>query len=221
MSSLKNRTEEFKGKITVALEKIGALTRIQRLLICIVTFAILGGAYYYFALMPRQEEYTRVQKTYKAQMDMLSTYKKRAEEITIYEQKMAETLDLFNEAMKALPDKREIPSLLTGISRAGSNAGLSFHLFQPDNEINKEFYSEIPVSIKVEGKYHQVTDFFFQVLQLNRIVNIHDVDVKSKQDGQMLEMSCKAVTYMFLEKQALQEKDKQKDQNQKLQIKKT
>lgn len=138
---------------------------------------------------------------------MLATYKKRADEIIIYEKKMAETLESFNEAMKALPDKKEIPSLLTGISRAGSNAGLAFHLFQPESEVNKEFYSEIPVSIKVEGRYHQIADFFFQVLQLNRIVTLNDVAVKSKPDGQTLEMSCKAVTYMFLEKQALQEKD--------------
>jgi type IV pilus assembly protein PilO len=217
MNSLKNKTEAFKGKLAVALEKVGILTRIQRLLICLATFSILGGGYYYFVLMPLQEEYTRVQKIYKTQTDTLATYKKRAEEIHIYEKKMAETLEAFNEAMKALPDKKEIPSLLTGVSKAGSNAGLAFHLFQPEKEINKEFYSEIPVSIKVEGKYHQIADFFFQVLHLNRIVTINDVDVKSKPDGQSLEMSCKAVTYMFVEKQA----PPPKDQNQKGQIKKT
>lgn len=217
MSSLKNKTEAFKGKVAVVLEKVGMLTRIQRLLICAASFTILGGVYYYFVLMSLQDEYTKAQTSYKSRMDTLVTYKKRAEEIQVYEKKMAETLESFNEAMKALPDKKEIPSLLTGVSRAGSNAGLAFHLFQPENEINKEFYSEIPVSIKVEGKYHQIADFFFQVLHLNRIVTINDVDVKTKPDGQSLEMSCKAVTYMFVEKQASPEKD----QKQKGQIKKT
>ncbi|OFZ65927.1 MAG: protein PilO [Bdellovibrionales bacterium RIFOXYB2_FULL_36_6] len=218
MSSLKNKINEFREKLTVVLEKVGLLTKVQRLLICMVTFAVIGGAYYYFILMPRQDEYTKVQKIYKTQVDMLATYKKRAEEISIYEKKMAETQASFNEAMKALPDKKEIPSLLTGVSMAGSNAGLSFLLFQPEKEINKEFYSEIPVSIKVAGRYHQIADFFFQVLQLNRIVNINDVDVKSKQGGESLEMSCKAVTYMFLEKQAL---PAEKGQKPKQQIKKT
>lgn len=215
MSSLKNNIEEFKGKVTIALEKVGMLSRVQRLLICTVTFSIIGGAYYYFILMPRQDEYEKIQKTYNTQKETLVTYKKRAEEINEYEKRMSETLESFNEAMKALPDKREIPSLLTEVSGAGSNAGLSFHLFKPENEISKQFYNEIPVSIKVEGKYHQVADFFFQVLHLNRIVTIQDLDVRSKQDGQSLEMSCKAVTYMFVEKQALQEKDKKKDQKQK------
>ena len=88
MSSLKNKINEFREKLTVVLEKVGLLTKVQRLLICMVTFAVIGGAYYYFILMPRQDEYTKVQKIYKTQVDMLATYKKRAEEISIYEKKM-------------------------------------------------------------------------------------------------------------------------------------
>ena len=123
---------------------------------------------------------------------------------------MAEKTAEFNEAMKALPDKRELPSLLTGISKAGSDAGLDFILFKPDKEVNKEFYKVIPVSIKVEGRYHQVTDFFFQIIRLNRIVNINNVNVKRKSKGGNLEMSCKAVTYMFVEKKEPKDKNKRK-----------
>ncbi len=202
----------LKVKTGAFLEKIGTLPRRYRLLICVAIFAVIGGGYYYFIFMPRYTLYEQVQNTYKSQVDLLATYKQRAAEIVKYEKKMAETMGLFNEAMKALPDKREIPSLLTAISAAGSKSGLAFHLFQPENEENKSFYYEIPVSIKVEGKYHQIADFFFQVLQLNRIVNINNVDVKSKQDGQKLEMSCRAVTYMFVESQAELNQDPKKGQ---------
>lgn len=210
MGNLKNKLEAFKGQAVIILEKIGLLSRAQRILICFVTFMIIGGAYYYFFLMPRQDEYEKLKKNYNTQKEMLLSVKKKAEEINIYEKKMAETLELFNEAMKALPDKKEIPSLLTGVSKAGSNAGLSFNLFEPENEISQQFYSEIPVSIKVEGSYHQITDFFFQVLRLNRIVSIKDVEIKSKTNGTSLDMSCKAVTYMFVEKQALPDNDQGK-----------
>jgi len=77
--------------------------------------------------------------------------------------------------MKALPDKKEIPSLLTSISEAGKEAGLEFLLFQPISEINKDFYAEIPVSIKVAGNYHNVGLFFDNVSRLFRIVNIKDI----------------------------------------------
>ncbi|WP_299978570.1 type 4a pilus biogenesis protein PilO [Desulfobacula sp.] len=210
MNRGKNKINETKKKLRAFSEKVGALTKVQRLLICVVTFAVIGGAYYYFVFMPKHEELENVKKNYESQLNVLSTYKRRAAEIVKYEKLMAEAQEEFNLAMKALPDKRELPSLLTGISKAGSDAGLEFHLFQPANEVSKEFYKEIPVSIKVEGRYHQLTDFFFQIIGLNRIVNINNVDVKSKKDGKILEMNCKAVTYMFVEKKEPVDKNKRK-----------
>lgn len=201
MSNEKNKINELKEKAGIVFEKVGALTRLQRLLICLVTFAIIGGAYYYFVFMPKHEELKNLEKIYNTQLNKLENYKKRAAEILKYEKLMAATQEEFNLAMRALPDKREIPSLLTGISKAGSDAGLSFLLFQPEKEISREFYKEIPVSIKVEGRYHQITNFFFQITRLNRIVNINDVSVKGNKNGTILEMTCKAVTYMFVEKQ--------------------
>jgi len=209
MSKEKNKISEFKEKLSSGFEKIGALTKVQRLLICLITFAVIGGGYYYFVFMPKHDELKKVQKKYQAQVKKLSIYKKRAAEIIKYEKLMAQAQEEFNLAMQALPDKRELPSLLTGISKAGSDAGLAFLLFQPTNEVNKEFYKEIPVSIKVEGRYHQITDFLFQITKLNRIVNINNVNLKSKK-GKKLEMSCKAVTYMFIEKKKPDDKNKRK-----------
>ncbi len=203
MSEENTRVKKIKEKLGVFFEKVGALTRVQRLLICVVTFLIIGGAYYYFVFMPQHEELKKVKATYQTQLKKLQTFKSRAAAIVKFEKMMAETQEEFNIAMKALPDKRELPSLLTGISRAGSRAGLSFHLFQPNQELNKEFYKEIPVSIKVEGRYHQITDFFYQIIQLNRIVNINQVSVKGKSNSNLLEMTCKAVTYMFIEKEEI------------------
>ena len=215
MSSETSKTGGLKEKLNFVFEKVGALTRLQRLIICFVTFAAIGGSYYYFVFMPRQDELKKVKLQYEKQVKTLSVYKKRASEILKYEKLMAATQEDFNQAMKALPDKRELPALLTGISNAGSNAGLDFVLFQPDKEKNKEFYKEIPVSIKVEGQYHQITDFFYQIKGLNRIVNIDNVDVKGKKGGKLLEMSCKAVTYMFVEKKEPVDKNKRKRKKKK------
>ncbi len=210
MSDKKNKIKEITEKFGVFLEKVGNLTKVQRLLICVLTFALIGGAYYYFIFMPKHDELKKVQSQYQSRVKTLATYKRRAAEINKYEKLMAQTQEKFNIAMQALPDKRELPSLLTGISNAGSNAGLAFHLFKPDNEINKEFYKEIPVSIKVVGRYHQITDFFYQIVKLNRIVNINDVFIKNQKGSKELEMSCKAVTYMFVEKKEIPQTSKQK-----------
>ncbi len=200
MGEENNKLSELKEKLNVLFDKIGALTKIQRLLICVVTFAIIGGAYYYFVFMPKNDELKKLNKQYQAQVEKLNRYKRGAAQLLKYEKLMSQKQEEFNQAMGALPDKRELPSLLTSISRAGSKAGLVFHLFKPDKEIPKAFYQEIPVSIKVEGSYHQITDFFYQITRLNRIVNINQVDVRSKNDTGAIEMTCKAVTYMFVEK---------------------
>jgi len=210
MSMEKTKIDQIKGKLAVFSKKVGTLTKAQRLLICLVTFAAIGGAYYYFMFMPKHEELRNAQQNYESQLNVLSTYKARAAVIGKYKKLMAEAQEEFNRAMEVLPDKRELPSLLTGISKAGSDAGLEFYLFQPGNEINREFYKEIPISIKVEGRYHQLTDFFFQIIGLNRIVNINNVDVKSKKSGGILGMSCQAVTYMFVEKKESVGKNKRK-----------
>ena len=210
MSKLNKEIDELKGKINLVLEKVGTLTKVQRLIICLLTFAVIGGTYYYFIFMPKNEELEKLEKNLTVQMNKLANYKKRAAKILFYEKKMAATMVEFNQAMKALPEKKEIPSLLTAISKVGSNSGLDFLLFQPEKEVNKEFYKEIPVSIKISGAYHQVTNFLFQITKLNRIVNINNVDIKGKKGGSKLEMSCKAVTYMFIEKKEPEKKNKRK-----------
>ena len=215
MSDKKDIFAPIKEKLNPLFEKIGLLTKVQRLLICLGTFAIIGGSYYYFIFMPKHEELKIVENNYNSQKIKLANFIKEAAALLVYEKKMAATQAEFNQAMKALPDKRELPSLLTGISRSGSDAGLAFHLFKPDNESNKTFYKEIPVSIKVEGRYHQITDFFYQIIRLNRIVNINNVEVKSIKGGQILEMTCKAVTYMFIEQKEVQQDKSKRNRNKK------
>lgn len=201
MGKENKKIAEFKEKLSLFYDKVGALTKLQRLLICLASFGLIGGAYYYFIFNPKQTTLKQVRQTYNTQLKQLTTYKKKAALLGKYERLMAEAQAEFNLAMKALPDKRELPSLLTGISRAGGDAGLIFHLFKPGKEVKKEYYKELPVSIKVEGRYHQLTDFFHQIMRLNRIVNINNVVVKSKGSGKSLSMSCQAVTYTFVEKQ--------------------
>jgi type IV pilus assembly protein PilO len=105
----------------------------------------------------------------------------------------------FKRAMTALPEKEEIPSLLTSISRSGQDVGLEFLLFEPKLEVRKDFYAEIPVSIEVNGGYHDLAIFFDKVARLNRIVNIKNISMERKKDNQELSTKCTAVTYKFVE----------------------
>jgi type IV pilus assembly protein PilO len=125
--------------------------------------------------------------------------KKNAADLEEFQKRMEEAELQFKAAMRALPEKEEIPSLLTSISRSGQDVGLEFLLFEPKGEVRKEFYAEIPVAMNVVGGYHNLAIFFDKVARLSRIVNIKNISMARLKDGQELNTTCTAVTYKFVE----------------------
>ncbi len=188
--------------------KVGALPPMHRILICVLTFVGVMGVFYYFFYMPRHETLKRLGVEHVQLKGQLDVYKSKAALLGKFKKKMIEAQIRFDSAMAALPDKKEIPNLLTDISNSGKDAGLEFILFQPRAEVKTEYYAEIPLDIKVQGGYHQVGEFFDKVSRLHRIVNIKDINMMpGKQEGDLL-TSCTAVTYMFVEKKESKGKKK-------------
>ncbi|MFH0727580.1 MAG: type 4a pilus biogenesis protein PilO [Pseudomonadota bacterium] len=180
-------------------EKIGMLTRLQRILICGVSFLVLVGSFVYFSYLPKMEKVQELEKERSSLESQLATAQVKARQLAQYRERKQQAEADFMVAKKLLPEKKEIPSLLTGISQSGQDAGLEFLTFQPQNEIVKDFYAEIPVSIKVTGGYHNVAVFFDNVSRLYRIVNMKDLEMKAEQKANMLTTTCTAVTYRFVE----------------------
>ena len=209
--------DKFSKKMSAIFERVGKLSRLQRLLICFVVFVLIGGGYYYFIFMPEHKKLQQVTKTFETQSKKLQMVKRQASDLKEWETKMQAVEHEFYLATRALPDKKELPSLLREVSVAGSNAGLTFMLFQPNPAVNKEFYKEIPLSLKVEGNFLQIADFFYQVSRLNRIVNIKDISMRRNKTAQgIIEMGCNAVTYMFVEDAGEEpESDKKKKKGKK------
>ena len=181
-------------------EKAGNISKLHRILICVATFIVITGSFVYFLYLPKFEKLNQLKSEHKNLENKLVSTKKKAAQLNKYREKMKIAEAQYKIAMKALPDKKEIPSLLTSISESGKEAGLEFLLFQPISEINKDFYAEIPVSIKVAGNYHNVGLFFDNVSRLYRIVNIKNIVIATTRDGKGLNTSCTAVTYRFVDK---------------------
>jgi type IV pilus assembly protein PilO len=135
----------------------------------------------------------------------LARLKNVEKNLRAFKKKYRDTELKFKQALKLLPDKHEIPALLSSISNLGAQSGLEFLLFQPQKEVNRNFYAEIPLKIEVTGPYHNVATFFDKVSRLSRIVNIGDVKMteakaaKTKSDTVILKTSCTATTYKFIE----------------------
>ena len=200
----KKSGDKIREKTDVLFSRIGALTKIQRLLICAGTILLIGVGFYFLVFAPRLEELKSAESELDRQEETLAIYKAKAKSLPKVERQMAAAQERYNIAMTALPDKKELPSLLDEISKAGKSAGLEVLLFQPEVVVSKAFYKEIPLSMIFKGSYHQIAEFFFRVAGLNRIVNIPNMSIAQARAGkgettQSIEMKCSAVTYMFAE----------------------
>jgi type IV pilus assembly protein PilO len=179
--------------------KIEMLSKIQRILIFASVFVLIIVAFIFLLYKPKLANIAKLKKELGALEEKLIVAKKNAANLKKFQAMMQEAEVQFKKAMKALPEKEEIPSLLTSISRSGQDVGLEFLLFQPQKELRKEFYAEIPVSMKVVGGYHDLAIFFDKVARLSRIVNIKNISMGRIKDSPQLNTSCTAVTYKFVE----------------------
>jgi type IV pilus assembly protein PilO len=191
------------SKLAPALQQIEQLSKPQRIGIYVGTLVLILGLSIWLLFWQKKQVIDGLNVELAKVQDELVQAKKNAEELTEWRTKMKKKEVQYKTVMKALPEKEEIPTLLSGISEAGKDAGLEFVLFEPKNEKRKEFYAEIPVDINVTGNYHQVATFFDKVANLPRIVNIRNIKmVPTKGNlggGKALKTTCQAVTYKFIE----------------------
>src|SRR6185312_14490165 len=101
---------------------------------------------------------------------------------------------------KQLPGKAEMDALLSDINQAGLGRGLQFELFRPGQVVVKDYYAELPISIKVSGRYHDIGSFAGDVANLSRIVTLHNIAIVSASNSAgQLSMEATARTYRYLD----------------------
>lgn len=165
----------------------------QIILVAIVFVGILVGAYYYDTSGQREA----LAKEESKELDLknvFETKQKKAANLDALKAQMKEMKQSFGDMLRQLPDETEVAGLIVDISQTGLAAGLEFDLFQPQKERQAEFYSELPVNIKVRGDYHQLGEFVSGIAALPRIVTTHDIRI-DKGEKNILSMSAVAKTY--------------------------
>lgn len=106
---------------------------------------------------------------------------------------------------KQLPGKAEMDALLSDINTAGLGRGLQFELFRPGQVVVKDYYAELPIAIKVSGRYHDIGAFAADVANLSRIVTLHNLNIVSGKDSNAaLSMEATARTYRYLDPSEVQ-----------------
>jgi len=108
---------------------------------------------------------------------------------------------------KQLPGKAEMDALLSDINQAGLGRGLQFELFKPGQVVVKDYYAELPIAIKVSGRYHDMGAFAGDIANLSRIVTLHNLNLttSTRDASGALSMEATARTYRYLDANEVEE----------------
>lgn len=191
--------------------------------ICALIAAAIIGLGIQFFIKPEREILATAQaEEAKLKQDFEAKQKKVAN-LDAYKEQLATMEQEFGGMLRQLPSKAEIANLLNDVSQTRVATGLEEELFQPQPEVPKEFYAEVPISLSVVGLYHELADFASGVSALPRIVTLHEIVVtpkdakpaaarnapiirpKSDIEENDLRMTLTAKTYRYLDDEELAE----------------
>jgi len=149
---------------------------VKALVIAFVCVVIGGGAIYLDTL-PQIDELELIEKKEPELKLLFETKQKKAANLQDYKDQLKLIEASLEEMIRQMPTEEEVASLLVDISQTGLASGLEFKLFKPAAPIVKDFYSELPISIQVRGKYEELGLFVSGLASLPRIVTVHDVNI--------------------------------------------
>lgn len=147
-------------------------------------------------LVAGAEQEVKLKDEYKAK-------KQLAINLDLHRQQLREIDSSFGALLKQLPNKSQMDALLVDINQAGLGRGLQFDLFRPaPRETMKDFYAELPVTVRVTGSYHDMGQFASDIAQLSRIVTLNDITISpAGKDSGMLAMDTTAKTFRYLDEE--------------------
>jgi type IV pilus assembly protein PilO len=183
------------------LDRLARLPRTQRLLAFGVVFVLFAVVWWFLLYSPARGDIAELEQTNNGLLEQRRQVEKRAFDRTRFEAELQQLIAELQQALQELPNEREIPDLLKGISNLGKQVGLEVRSFQPLPERTREYVAEVPVALEVEGSFHEVAMFFDRLSKMNRIVYVQDVKMTTPEDtgGKVvLSVTGTAVTFRFL-----------------------
>jgi len=179
--------------------------------VCVlIVCAICGAGGYYLDIQGQFAKLAKVEKKEQALRKVFEEKQAKAANLEPYKLQLEEMQVSFGTMLRQLPNKTEVAELLVDVSQTGLASGLEFELFQPEAEVRKEFYAELPIKLKVKGRYHEFGDFISGLAALPRIVTIHNITIglgkavkkgASSSGPRTLILEATAKTYRYLDEE--------------------
>ena len=189
---------------------VGAWPLVPRVTVLFGVFAVILLAGWWFVCSEQMDTLALREQDELKLRDEFVSKKKQSVNLDLYVQQLNEIDRSFGALLKQLPNKSEVESLLVEINQSGMGRGLQFELFKPGQEISKDFYAELPISVKLTGNYHDFGAFAGDIGRLSRIVTLNNISVTANpqaKDGGLV-MDAVTKTFRYLDEEELAAKRK-------------
>jgi type IV pilus assembly protein PilO len=183
-----------------ALDRIGVAGKI----IISLVFVVLVAAVYFVVFFGELQTEADAAKSQEASLnDQLS---KAEDAKAAYQKDLDEKTrkqGLAREQKKVLPDDAEMPAFLAAIQTTASASGVSLTSYTPQDEEPEQYYAKVPMALTLSGRFHQIARFFYQVGQLDRVINVEDINMEVKKDTEqadevIVKVKCLATAFRAL-----------------------
>lgn len=210
--------------MALSMDSILKLPKPKKVLILIGILCAIAGLYFYLFLNPRQEEVTALRAKLNQSLNELRNYQLVTRDLPKFKEEEKKLNQELAEALKQLPNEKEITEILKNITSLGKESNLEFTLFKPKTEEPQQFYAKVPIELIALGSYHNIGLFFDRVGKLPRIINVVDfnmtrvksVNPKGKGETEnLLKTSCLVNTYRFIETKTEEKKSEKKVEREK------
>ena len=207
MASSRDLLSDFRG---LTLDNVGTWPMVPRvaLWLFVIAACAVGG---WFGLWSGQKE--QLEQLQAEEVKLKEEYRSKLQQAINLDElrKQREQVSQFVLTLeKQLPSKSEMDALLSDINQAGVGRGLDFELFRPGQTNIREYYAELPIAVKVAGKYHDLGAFASDIANLPRIVTLNNLNLTTGRAGNLtLDATAKTYRYLDPEELAAQRKAKQ------------
>ena len=194
---------EVSSELQAKIDQIAKLPKPARVGISVGLAVAIGAFYFISVYQDKSVELGALRGQELELQRKLSEVRSVAANIDAFEIEITDLRMQLKTALRQLPNKQELEVLLTDISNLGKKAGIEMKSFKRNNESNNGFYAEVPVSLALEGEYHDVAKFFELISKLPRIVNMGGITIgvaRESQDATVLKVTGTATTFRFVGK---------------------
>ncbi|NMH60045.1 type 4a pilus biogenesis protein PilO [Alteromonas ponticola] len=172
-------------------EQIAIWPKEVKIVVSIFVGIIVAALSYYFLISPKLPVLDSVEaKEQELKLQFEAKYR-IAVNLDAYKKQLTRIEADFSSMLRSLPTSNETPGLLDDITFVGTTSGLNFRILNWQQEVPKEFYTELPIEMEVMGGYHNFGEFVAKVADLPRIVTIHDFTLTQEQSGLRLQLQAK------------------------------